>query len=328
MVDAPLPGETAESAEPTPTVFSEIAASLDGKRIAITGTTGFLGTALVERLLRCTPGVRLALLIRPGRRGVQHRLEREILRNDAFDRLRTELGKDQFAAMAAERITPIAADITVEGLGLDDAGRDVLGDCDIVIHSAASVSFDNPLDVAVNTNLCGPINLIETLHELGTTPHLIAVSTAYVAGTRKGDAFEELLDDGAYGVSIDWRNEIETARRARIRSEDESRTPDSLKRFAREARDELGAAGGNALANKTEQLRQRWVRQEQVDLGLARAHSLDFSDAYAMTKAMAETAMAELRQDIPLSIVRPSIIESSWAEPLSLIHISEPTRPY
>ena len=294
---------------------SEIAASLEGKRIAITGTTGFLGTALVERLSRSAPGCKLVLMIRPGRRGVQNRVDREILRNDAFDRLREELGKDDFAAMAAKRIHPIAADITKEGLGLDDEGQAALASCDIVIHSAASVSFDNPLDVAINTNLCGPINLISTLHDLNITPHLIAVSTAYVAGTRKGDAFEELLQDGAYAISVDWRNEIETARRARVRSEDESRTTNSLKKFAKEAKDELGAAGGNALANKTEQLRERWVRQEQVELGLARASSLDFSDAYAMTKAMAETAMAELREDIPLTIVRPSIIESSWAEP-------------
>jgi len=95
---------------------SDIAASLDGQRIAITGTTGFLGTCLVERLLRSTPGTRLVLLIRPGRRGVQNRLEREILRNDAFDRLRDDMGKDEFAAMAAERILPIAADITKDSI--------------------------------------------------------------------------------------------------------------------------------------------------------------------------------------------------------------------
>ena len=304
-----------ETDAPTAAPIDDVAGALDGKRIAITGTTGFLGTCLVERLLRCTPGTRLVLLIRPGRRGVQNRLDREILRNDAFDRLRDEMGKDEFAAMAAERILPIAADITKEGLGLDDEGREALADCDVIIHSAASVSFDNPLDVAVNTNLCGPINLLETLHDLEAKPHLVAVSTAYVAGTRKGDAHEVLLQDSPHAVSIDWRDEIETARRARIRSEDESRTAESLKRFKKEAKDELGAAGGNALANKTEQLRQRWVNKQQVDLGLARAHSLDFSDAYAMTKAMAETAMVELRQDIALSIVRPSIIESSWSEP-------------
>ena len=39
--------------------------ALAGKRLAITGTTGFLGTALVERLLRCVPDVELVLLVRP-----------------------------------------------------------------------------------------------------------------------------------------------------------------------------------------------------------------------------------------------------------------------
>jgi HAD superfamily hydrolase (TIGR01490 family) len=302
--------EPAESEAAAP-----IADRLAGKRIAITGTTGFLGTALVERLIRCVPDCSLVLLIRPGRRGVEQRLQREILRNDAFDRLREEHGDDGFAAMTAARILPVAADITKDGLALDDAGREALADCDVVIHSAASVSFDNPLDVAVNTNLVGPVNLIATLHDLDVTPHLVAVSTAYVAGTRKGDAFEELLQDGAYAVPIDWRHEIETARRARIAAEDESRTTDALERFHREAKDELGAAGNTALANKSEQLRQRSVRKTMVDNGIARAKSLGFSDAYAMTKGMAETAIVELAEDIPVSIVRPSIIESSWAEP-------------
>lgn len=292
-----------------------IADSLAGKRIAITGTTGFLGTALVERLLRCVPDCELLLLIRPGRRGVKSRLEREILRNDAFDRLREQHGKEGFEALCERRITPIAADITEEMLGLDVAAQQLLAECDIFVHSAASVSFDNPLDVAINTNLVGPVNLIETLHSLETTPHLVAVSTAYVAGTRKGDAAEELLASSPYAVPIDWRNEIETARRARLRCEDESRTVESIERLTKEAKEELGAAGTTALANKTEQLRDRWVRQQMIDLGISRAQGLGFSDAYAMTKAMAEMAITDTRGEIPVTIVRPSIIESSWAEP-------------
>jgi uncharacterized protein YbjT (DUF2867 family) len=43
-----------------------IADSLAGKRIAITGSTGFVGTALVERLLRSVPDCELVLLVRTG----------------------------------------------------------------------------------------------------------------------------------------------------------------------------------------------------------------------------------------------------------------------
>ena len=63
-----------------------IAESLGGKRIAVTGGTGFVGTALVERLLRAVPGCEIVLLVRAGRRtSAAQRVQREILRNDAFE---------------------------------------------------------------------------------------------------------------------------------------------------------------------------------------------------------------------------------------------------
>ena len=171
-----------------------IAEELAGKRIAVTGGTGFLGTALVERLLRCVPGCELVLLIRPGRKAtVEQRAKREIFGNDAFDRLRADLGKDGFAAMVDARVTPIAGDVGRDGLGLDDAGRAAIASCDVVIHSAATVSFDSPLDAAVEVNLLGPTRITAVLQELGVTPHLVSVSTCYVAGNRRGRAPEELV---------------------------------------------------------------------------------------------------------------------------------------
>ena len=66
-----------------------IAEQLSGKRIAITGSTGFVGTALVERILRAVPDCTLVLLIRPSKRhDASERARREIFKNNAFDRLR------------------------------------------------------------------------------------------------------------------------------------------------------------------------------------------------------------------------------------------------
>lgn len=296
----------------SPIVITE---ALAGSRIAITGSTGFLGTALVERLLRSVPGCELVLLVRPGRRSAAKRVERDILRNDVFDRLRDDLGADEFARMCAERVHSIAGDISVDGLGLDDEGRALLASCDVVVHSAAAVSFDEPLDRAVEVNLMGPVRLAATLRDLDVTPHLVAVSTCYVAGSRKGDAPEEPLTSSPFYVPVDWRAEVEAARRTRLTIEDDSRRVERLEDFAAAARHELGAAGTPALAAKTEQLRERWVRDRLVDVGRVRAASLGFPDAYAFTKAMAEQAVEETRGPIPLSIVRPSIIESAWAEP-------------
>jgi alcohol-forming fatty acyl-CoA reductase len=292
-----------------------IADSLDGARIGITGSTGFLGTALVERLLRSVPGCELVLVVRPGRRATsQRRVDREILRNDAFDRLREQLG-DRFDAEMARRVVAVGGDLTRDGLGLDDGGRAALAGCDLVIHSAATVSFDSPLDTSVDVNLLGPNRLLSVLHDTAATPHLVAVSTCYVAGNRRGRAPEQLLVDSPFHVDLDWRAEVAAAQRARADTDAESRSPEMLARFRKEARGDLGAAGLPALSARTEALREKWVEDRLVDAGRARAASLGWPDVYTYTKAMGERALTELRGSIPLSIVRPSIIESAWADP-------------
>ena len=47
-------------------------------------------------------------------------------------------------------------------------------------NHAASVSFDSPLDQAVEINLLGPVRIANTLNDLKIAPHLVAVSTCYV----------------------------------------------------------------------------------------------------------------------------------------------------
>ncbi len=306
------------AADPSAPAAPPVAEALDGRRLFITGTTGFLGTALVERLLRGAPGCELVLLVRPGRkRTVEQRAQREIFRNDCFDRLRDELGgRDAFDALVAERVTVVAGDVATDGLGLDDHGRDVLASCDTVIHSAATVSFDSPLDLAVEVNLLGPTRIAQTLTDLGVAPHLVAVSTCYVAGNRRGAAPEIRVDDSPFWIDVDHRREVEAARRVRADAEAASRSPENLERFRAEAVDELGAAGGPLLAEKTEQRRTAWVKDQLVEAGRARAASLGWPDAYAMTKALGEKALGENRGDVPVSIVRPAIIESAWSEPV------------
>ncbi len=292
-----------------------IADALAAKRIAITGATGFLGTALVERLLRCVPDCELVLLVRPGRRAdVHQRVNREVLRNDAFERLRTTWG-DDFDDICNQRITVVAGDISVDGLGLSEEDLALLHSCDTMIHAAATVSFDSPLDTSVETNLLGPNRLLDTCQQADRCPHFIAVSTCYVAGNRRGSASEAFLSDTPFSMDVDWRAEVSAARRARADLDAASRSPERLRRLNRAARDELGPAGLPMLASKTEQLRREWVDSEMVLAGRSRATSLGWPDVYTYSKALGEQALVELRGDVPISIVRPSIIESALAEP-------------
>jgi alcohol-forming fatty acyl-CoA reductase len=306
--------------------------ALAGRRIAITGATGFLGTALTERVLRCLPETEVVLLVRPGRHGAQDRAQRDVLRNDCFDRLRRELD-GRFDEEVARRVIPLAADVGLDGLGLDDAGRETLLSCSTVVHSAATVNFDSPLDAAVEINLLGPSRVAAALQPPPTTgaarprpapastdgprplPHLIAVSTAYVTGMRRGPAPEALLPDTPFATRVSWEDEVEAARRARSDAEAASRDPKLLGRLRAAARSELGAAGFPLLAERTEKLRAEWAQDRMVELGKARAQALGWPDVYAYSKALGEWALLEGRGDLPLTIVRPSIIETSLSEP-------------
>ncbi len=329
---------------------------LRAKRFFVTGGTGFLGTALIERLLRSIPDAEVVALVRPGRRASAHeRALREIVRNDCFDPLRRLLG-DSFEETIASRLTTVAGDVSEDALGLNEAGLQTLRSCDVVVHSAATVSFDAPLDQAVEVNLLGPSRVADAIQRAWTTdgpgsrrPHLIAVSTAYVAGTHQGEANEQLLTENPLVPPVDWQGEVDFARKLRAELELESRQPQRLRELIERARAEQGAAGSHLLATRAERLREDWVSQSLVEAGLTRAKALGWPDTYAYTKALGEIALVaqfghsapsagasahgrnrlhggrsanaanttegDAGNQIPITIVRPSIIESALAEP-------------
>jgi HAD superfamily hydrolase (TIGR01490 family) len=285
-----------------------------GARVLVTGASGFLGTALVAKILTSLGAVEEIILIvrsKPGAPAAE-RVQRRVLGSNAFEALRA---RDDWDALAS-KVTTLDGDLREDKLGLTDDDLARLASVDIVIHCAATVAFDAPVDDAFETNLLGPIRLLDALEAAGTHPkRIIHVSTAYVAGLVKGHVPEAPWTETPGRPRLDWRAELASARQSRASVEAESRTPEKARGFAKEARRHTGPAGAPAIAAKAEQLRREWVSDRLVEMGRGRAQSLGWPDAYSFTKALAEMAVLERKDRFSITIVRPSIIESALAEP-------------
>lgn len=275
---------------------------LAGKRVLVTGVTGFVGEALLERLLTDLPRTQVVALVRRRAGSSGPDRLRRLLDKPAFRDLRDRLGEDGLARLLDERVSVVEGSLA--------AMPDLPGDLDVVIHCAGEVSFDPPIDEGFAGNLGGAQELLRAVHASGSRPHLVHVSTAYVAGLRSGHVPEGRLDH-----HVEWRAEQAAARRARELAEDASRTPEILGRFHAEADAEHTRAGAETVARDAERRRRSWIKNRLVEAGRERARVLGWTDVYTFTKALAERFLEEERAGLPLSVVRPSIIESALARP-------------
>jgi HAD superfamily hydrolase (TIGR01490 family) len=267
----------------------------------MTGVTGFVGEALLERLLSDFPDTRVVALVRP--RGGQDgaaRMRRQ-LRKPAFAALRQRLGDGAVEALMA-RVEVLDGDLA--------AMPDLPADIDLVIHCAGEVSFDPPVDEGFSTNLGGVQELLRAATAGGGRPHIVHVSTAYVAGLRSGH-----IAEGRLVHDVDWAAEQAAAARTRQGAEDASRTPERSAEFLAEAQKKHLRAGAQTVSRDAEDRRRTWVRERLVRSGAERARVLGWTDCYTFTKALAERYLEDSHGDLPLTIVRPSIIESALARP-------------
>ena len=102
--------------------------------ILITGTTGFLGSFLLDQLLRTTSqDTRFYCLVRDQAPG-QGKSSNRVLKILRF------YGLESYSA--DERMIPIVGDLTNPQMGLDnDQYQDLVEDIDLIFHCAASVNY-------------------------------------------------------------------------------------------------------------------------------------------------------------------------------------------
>src|SRR5215211_7037681 len=285
----------------------------------LTGGTGFLGTALVEKILRSLPDLgRLYLVVRPSRgKSAAERFEKDVLGAVAFRGLRENLG-DDFEEHVSKKVRVLEGDVHAPSLGLGEEDLAELSrEVDLVIHSAASVVFDAPLDAALDSNVRGTLGLLKLARAWQKRPLFMHISTAYVSGTSKEDAQETPPGPSSPdGTALDAREEVLGLEAVVAEVEEASQERSLLRRFETEAQRELGMVGEkDEVAERVDQLRRAWMRERLVERGTQRAQELGWNDVYTFTKSLAERMAVEERGEAPLVILRPAIIESSHREP-------------
>ncbi|GAB4824724.1 hypothetical protein Ancab_007589 [Ancistrocladus abbreviatus] len=270
--------------------FGSITQFLDGKTILVTGGTGFIAKIFVEKILRVQPNVRrLYLLIRAkDAKSVIERLKKEIIGTELFKVLKEKHGSN-FDSFIAEKVTAVAGDASYENLEINDHNlrEEMLQEIDVVVNLAATTKFYDRYDVALGINTLGARHVINFTKKCAKIQLLLHVSTAYVCGEKAG-----LIPETPHymGETLNGRPDLDI---------------DAEKKLVDETLNDL----------KAKQTPEKEFKEILRDLGAQRAKLYGWPNSYVFTKAMGEMIVGELKGDLPVVIVRPTIVCSTYKEP-------------
>lgn len=154
---------------------SQIRKFYAGKVILLTGFTGYLGTVILEKLLRtCLEVKRIYIMIRE-KKGmtIDERLNK-FFSNPVFNPLR------EVNPSYMEKVVPVYGELAKAGLGLSpEDRRNITESVNVIIHNASMVYFEARISHLLRVNVLGTLQMLELGLE---SPHLEAfmyVSTAY-----------------------------------------------------------------------------------------------------------------------------------------------------
>ncbi|XP_072979734.1 probable fatty acyl-CoA reductase 4 [Typha angustifolia] len=267
-----------------------VAKSIEDKSMLVTGSTGFIAKIFVEKVLRIQPKVKKLFLLVRAKNDVcaKQRVEAEVMEIELFNVLREKHGKN-FSSFFWDKVHPVAGDISSENLGINDGKlREFLWDeIDVIVNSAATTSFIDRYDTALSINTFGVKNVLVFAMKCIDLKMLLHISTAYVNTERKGVILEEplSLDKAFNGCS------------------------------------KLDIEAEMALAQQTlEELTRNEASQDAIkiamkELGQKRALLFGWSNTYRFTKAMGEFLAYPFASRLPLVILRPTMITSTYKEP-------------
>jgi long-chain acyl-CoA synthetase len=295
--------------------------SLAGKQIMLIGVTGFIGKVWLANLLNDLPDIgKIYLLIRKQRSvTAERRFEKILAESPLFEPIHERLGID-FSRFISERVEVVEGDVTRPGLGIEEQTRKrLLSMLDLVVNSSGLTDFNPDLRMALSINVDATVEVLDFIRR-SDHAGLMHLSTCYVVGYRDGRLREELQPNYTpFNVQgFDAERERETlhslVREVEARSESDEVTGDLRARIKSRANGSRPTANRD-LESQVRKARSRWVRSQLVEVGMRRAKEMGWPNTYTLTKSIAESLIAKLGPDLPIAVVRPSIVETSLHDP-------------
>ncbi|MBI4463616.1 MAG: SDR family oxidoreductase [Acidobacteria bacterium] len=295
--------------------------SLAGKHILLIGVTGFIGKVWLVHLLSDLPEVgKIYLLIRrQGPNTALRRFEKIVEESPVFDGFHQRYGED-LVRFLSERIEVVEGDVSQPGLGIEAQTRARLcRTLDVVVNSSGLTDFNPDLRDALAANVDAVMHLLDFLRQCDHAG-LMHLSTCYVVGSRDGRVAERLQPDYTpasvekFNAEIEWQHLHDLVRQIEERSKSPAVTKE-LRRLVLKK----GSGGENlsatALENQIRRQRIRWIRKHSTKAATRRAQHLGWPNTYTLTKSLAESLIQKRGGELPVVIVRPSIVETSTRQP-------------
>mmetsp|Transcript_9311 Transcript_9311/g.34448 ORF Transcript_9311/g.34448 Transcript_9311/m.34448 type:complete len:1281 (-) Transcript_9311:563-4405(-) len=275
------------------------------QQVFITGSTGFLGKALIEKLLRASPPKKIYCLIRSNKKQTCADRLNEMLNNTLFDTLKKSISTDAWNALK-DRLRVVEGDMMndeiVSGHVWDANGHRILHsetgeeigrtpakdvpenakidlmwaqNVTIFIHMAATVGFQETLDYALKLNSLGAYRLVKWAEKnCPNTEMFCHTSTCYVNSNQKTGT---IIKEKMYPLELPGNESYLSFAKRIIDLKD----PDDIKRVEEKMLKRYG-----------------------------------FPNTYTFSKSLAERILIQNRGKIPVCIYRPSVITSTIREPV------------
>ena len=298
-----------------------VRSALAGKHVLLIGATGFIGKVWLAKILQDLPEIgKVYLLIRRQRSTTaERRFEKIVEESPVFASFHERHG-EELPRFIGDRVEVVEGDITRPGLGIDpETRRRLCASLDLVINSSGLTDFNPDLRQALTINVDGTLHLIDFLRQCDHAG-LLHLSTCYVVGARDGRVVEQEQHDYTPGGVAGFDALEEHARMHTLVKQVEARA--ESEEVTAELRRQASGRGPGAKAPRGDESeaqmrkgRQRWLRGELTAVGMQRAQELGWPNTYTFTKSLAESLIARLAADLPVAVVRPSIVETSIADP-------------